>query len=170
MMHPPKSLGGALAVIAALGIGACAGAPRERPLQTGPIETGAGSLNDTRKALEGTWKLASLEVVDRGARRPVKAGGELTYDRFGNMTVRGVIEDPRLKDTLVIDYTGRITIDTVRHEFYPADLVTDRPVDQREVVRISPDKVRRYELSGTEFVVTYLDASATPTAVITWRR
>jgi hypothetical protein len=71
------------------------------------------------------------------------------------MTVRGVIEDPGLKDTPpVLDYTGRITIDAVRHEFYPADLVTDRPVDQRQVVRISPDKVRRYELSGNEFVVT----------------
>jgi hypothetical protein len=170
MMHPRRDLTGALVAIAALAIGACAGAPRERPLQTGPIETGAGSLNDTRKALEGTWKLASLEVVDHGARRPIKAGGDLTYDRFGNMTVRGVIEDPGLKETLVIDYSGRITIDVVRHEFYPADLVTDRPVDQSQVMRISPDKVRRYELSGNEFVVTYLDASATPTAVITWRR
>ena len=66
-----------------LAIGACAGAPRERPLQTGPIETGAGSLNDTRQALEGTWKLASLEVVDHGARRPVNAGGDLTTDWAG---------------------------------------------------------------------------------------
>jgi hypothetical protein len=48
--------------------------------------------------------------------------------------------------------------------------VTDRPVDPDQVVRISPDKVRRYELSGNDFVVTYLDASAKPTAVITWRR
>ena len=170
MMHSRRGLSGALVAITALAIGACAAAPRERPLQTGPIETGAGSLTETRKALEGTWKLASLEVVDQGVRRPVNAGGDMTYDRFGNMTVRGVIEDPRLKDTLVIDYTGRITIDPVRREFYPADLVTDRPVDQGQIVRISPDKVRRYELSGNEFVVTYLDASATPTAVITWRR
>jgi hypothetical protein len=58
----------------------------------------------------------------------------------------------------------------VRHEFHPADLVTDRPVDQGQVARISPDKVRRCELSGNELVVTCLDASATPTAVITWRR
>jgi hypothetical protein len=55
----------------------------------------------------------------------------------------------------------------VRHEFYPADLVTDRPVDQGQVAGVSPDKVRRNELSGNEFVVTYLDGSATPEAVIT---
>ncbi len=65
MMHPRRGLGGALVAIAALAIGACAGAPRERPLQTGPIETGGGSLNDTRKALEAPRQLASLEVVGR---------------------------------------------------------------------------------------------------------
>jgi hypothetical protein len=84
--------------------------------------------------------------------------------------VRGVVEDPGLKDTLVIDYSGRITIDAVRDEFYPADLVTDRPVDPGQVARIPPDKVRRCELSSNAFVVTRLDASATPTAVITRRR
>jgi hypothetical protein len=30
--------------------------------------------------------------------------------------------------------------------------------------------VRRFELSGNEFVVILLDASAAPTAVIAWRR
>jgi hypothetical protein len=60
MMHPRRGLGGALVAIAALAIGVCAGAPRERPLQTGPIQTGAASLNETRKALEGTWKPASV--------------------------------------------------------------------------------------------------------------
>ena len=59
----------------------------------------------------------------------MKSGGQLTYDDFGNMTMRGVIEDPALKDSLVLDYTGRITIDNVKHEFYPADLQSDRPVD-----------------------------------------
>jgi hypothetical protein len=149
----------------------CAGAPRSRPIPLGKVETGAGSLEATRRALDGQWTLVSLDVVDAGgARRPIKASGRLTYDAFGTMSVRGVIEDAALRDTLVIDYTGRIVIDVVRHEFYPADLVTDRPVDPDQIVAIAPDKVRRYELSGDSLAVTYLDRSAKPTAVIRWRR
>ena len=162
------TIGVAITTLASSG---CASAPRERPIRTEKIETGSGSVNDTRKALEGTWKLASLEVVNaQGARRQVKAGGSLTYDGFGNMTVRGVIEDPALKDTLVLDYTGRITIDTARHEFYPADLASERPAEAGQIAPIAPDKLRRYELSGNSFVVTYLDAAAKPTAVIRWER
>jgi hypothetical protein len=160
-------------VIAALAFTswACAAAPLEKPIPIGPIETGPQSLTATRKAIEGTWTLESLEVVDAaGARRPVKAGGQLTYDAFGNMTIRGVIEDPSLRDKIVLDYTGRITIDTVKHEFYPANLQSDRPVDAVEIAAISPDKVRRYELSGNSFVVTYLDAQTKPTAIARWKR
>lgn len=149
----------------------CAAAPRARPLPTTRVDRGPESLEATRRGLEGSWTLVSLEVVDaRGGRRPVKASGQLMYDAFGSMTVRGVIEDPGLRDTLVIDYTGRIVIDPVRREFYPADLASNRPVDPGQIAPVSPDKVRRYELSGDSFVVTYLDTSANPTAVIRWRR
>jgi hypothetical protein len=121
--------------------------------------------------LEGRWALDSLEVVDAGGgRRKVKAGGALVYDGFGNMTVRGVVDEPGLKETLVLDFSGRITIDPVKHEFYPADLKFERPFEQADIAPISPDKVRRYELSQTAFVVTYLDATSKPTAVIRWRR
>jgi hypothetical protein len=62
--------------------------------------------------VEGTWSLASLEVVDAsGGRRKVNASGQLSYDVFGNMAVRGVIEDPALRSTLVLDFNGRIVID-----------------------------------------------------------
>lgn len=150
---------------------ACTFQPRTRPLHTEPIDTGAGSVTDTRKMLEGTWILESLELVDAtGTRRPVKAGGELTYDGFGNMNIRGVIDEPDVKNSLVIDYSGRITIDPVRHEFYPADLTSDRPLDATQIAPISPDKVRKYELSANAFVVTYIDATSKPTAVARWRR
>lgn len=161
----------ALALAALAFAWSCAAGPRPGQIPIGDIESGPGSLTATRKALEGTWTLDSLEVVDaKGARRPVKAGGQLTYDSFGNMTVRGVIEDPALRDTLVLEYTGRITIDNVKHEFYPADLQSDRPVEASDIGPISPDKVRRYELAGNSFVVTYIDKAANPTAVIRWRR
>jgi len=162
---------GVAAVAVALTFSGCKGGPTKRPMRTSAIDTGAGSLEATRKALEGTWTLESLEVVDaRGARRPVKAGGKLTYDAFGNMTIRGVIEDAALKGSLVLDYDGRIVIDTARHQFVPADLASDRPADLGQVAPIAPDKIRRYELSADTLVVTYLDASAQPTAIARWRR
>ena len=150
---------------------ACSATQKVRTSRRTPTDTGTGSLEATRRALEGSWGLVSLEVVDaQGARRQIKASGRLQYDAFGTMTVRGVIEDPKLRDTLVIDYTGRIVIDTVKHEFYPADLASDRPADPTQIVPISPDKVRQYELSGDTFTVTYLDSGSRPTAVLRWLR
>jgi hypothetical protein len=144
-------------------------APIRKP--GGPVDVGPGSLEATRRALEGSWTLVSLDVVDaQGGRRRVTAAGDLNYDAFGSMTVRGVIEDPALRSTLVIDYSGRIVIDPARNEFYPADLVSDRPVDPSQIAPIAPDKVRRFELTADSLVVTYLDASSKPTAVLRWQR
>jgi len=149
----------------------CAQNNSVRSKRMGLAETGPGSLTATRKALEGSWTLASLEMVDaQGARRPVKASGQLTYDAYGNMTVRGVIEDPAERGPLVLDYQGRIMIDTAKLQFFPADLASDRPVESGQAESIAPDKVRKYELTADSFVVTYLDASAKPTAVARWRR
>ena len=86
------------------------------------------------------------------------------------MRVSGVIEDPALQKTLVLDYDGRIVIDTAKHQFYSENLVSDRPVDPGQVAAIVPDKVRRYELSADAFVVTYADAKGNPTVVARWRR
>ena len=162
---------GVAAAALALTFSGCKGGPTKRPMRTSAIDTGPGSLEATRKALEGSWRLESLEVVDAtGARRPVKAAGTLTYDAFGNMTVRGVIDDAALKGSLVLDYDGRIVIDTARHQFVPADLASDRPVDPGQIAPIAPDKIRRYELSADALIVTYVDASARPTAIARWRR
>jgi len=156
---------------AALSISACAQNNSMRSERIGLANTGPGSLNATRKALEGSWTLASLEMVDgQGARRPIKAGGQLSYDAYGNMTIRGVIEEPGEREPLVLDYQGRILIDTAKQQFYPADLASDRPVEPGQGAAISPDKVRKYELTADSFVVTYLDAAGKPTAVARWRR
>ena len=161
----------AVAAAVALTAAGCAGTQQVRTARRTQVDAGAGSLESTRKALEGAWTLVSLEVVDaRGEHRPIKATGRLTYDAFGTMTIRGVIDDPAVRDKLVLDYEGRIVIDTVKSEFRAADLTSDRPVDSTQIAPISPDKVRRYQLSGDSFVVTYVDASGNPTAVTRWQR
>ena len=172
MNHRLPSLVAVAGVLAMVSVMAgCAATPRQRPIEMGPVDTGPGSLEATRRGLEGTWSLAALEVMAvGGARRPIKASGQLTYDAFGNMHVRAVVEDKALIETLVLDYDGRIVIDPVKKEFRPAALTTDRPVDPSQIEPVSPDKVRRYELTADTFVVTYVDASSAPTAVATWRR
>jgi hypothetical protein len=46
---------------------ACAGAPRQRPVEMGPVATGPGTLTDARKFLQGRWTLESFEVRPPGA-------------------------------------------------------------------------------------------------------
>ena len=164
--------------IRAMGVGTlmlmafgCAPTMSVRESRKTPVDEGAGSLEATRRSLEGSWQLVSLEVIDaKGARRPVKATGRLTYDAFGTMTVRGVIDDAAMKDSIVLDFDGRIVIDTVRREFRASDIKSERPIDQDRIAPISPDNVRRYELAGDSFIVTYLDKAGNPTAVIRWQR
>ena len=126
----------------------CSATMSVRESRRTPVDDGAGSLEETRRKLEGSWSLVSLEVVDAsGNRRPVKASGQLTYDAFGNMTVRGVIDDPAMRDAIVLDFDGRIVIDTRRREFRAADITPERPIDQDLTAAISPDKLRHYELT-----------------------
>jgi hypothetical protein len=155
----------------ALGSAGCAAAPIDKPLKIGPIASGPESLEATRRALEGTWTLASAEIVDdKGAHRTVKASGQLTYDAFGNMSVHGTVEDATLREKLVLEYQGRIVIDPTRHQFYPQELESAKPVDPDEIARIAPDKVRHYELTATTLAVTYADKAGKTTAVIRWKR
>jgi hypothetical protein len=137
----------------------------------GAPNTGPGSTMAERKAFEGTWTLVSLEIVnEQGTLRPVKASGQLSYDAYSNMTVRGVIDDPDARAPIVINFEGRIFIDPVKHEFYPADMKSNGPVEPSDITAISPEKIRRYELSPDSLTVTYLDAAAKPSAIARWKR
>ena len=57
---------------------ACAPAPRQRPVKMGDVGTGAGSLTEARKYLEGRWTLESFEVHPPG-KEPIllKGSGDL---------------------------------------------------------------------------------------------
>jgi hypothetical protein len=149
----------------------CAKPNSVRAGRMGAPNTGPGSTTAERKAFEGTWTLTSLEIVnEQGTLRPVKASGQLSYDAYSNMTVRGVIEDPEARAPIVLNFEGRIFIDPVKHEFYPADLKANRPVESSDITAIAPEKIRRYELSPDSLIVTYLDAAAKPSAIARWKR
>ncbi len=104
---------------------ACAGAPRTRPLQTKPVDEGAGTIEGVRKQLEGRWTLLSLTMHDVGGRSaPIDADGQLVSDAFGNMEVEYRLSETGLK-TLgglgikspnpVITTSGKVVIDTTSH-------------------------------------------------------
>jgi hypothetical protein len=66
----------------------CSGAPRQRNVEMGPVDAGAGSLTAARKFLEGRWALESFEVFPPGkAPIVVKGQGSLNYDEFGNLQI-----------------------------------------------------------------------------------
>lgn len=140
----------------------CAGAPRQRPVKVGSVDTGPNSLEAARRQLEGTWDLVSLQVVTTDGQTVTRpAGGRLTYDAFGNMSMEGTGADAAL-----IAFTGRAVIDPVKREFRLADLEGAGALPSQA----SPDKVRSYEFDGPFLKTSVKDAAGRVTAVITWRR
>ena len=77
------------AACATVVVAACAtGQPRQRPLNTTPMASGAGTMEAERQKLQGRWTLASLTVTaENGKKAPVDATGVLTFDAFGNLQI-----------------------------------------------------------------------------------
>ena len=69
--------------------------PRQRPIEGGAVNAGPGSLEAVRRQLEGSWALVSAEVVSAsGARQALKASAVLSYDAYGNLSLKGAYDDP----------------------------------------------------------------------------
>jgi hypothetical protein len=169
--RPARPWAAVAILFGAIALASCAPAPRQKPMLMGDVNTGAGSLEATRKQFEGSWTLVSLTVADAtGAQKPVKAKGQLTYDAYGSLTIKGVVEDDPSKTPLLLDYSGRIVIDTQKKQFYPADLVENRPADERRLASVSPDKARKYEFTADTLTITYMDAAGKPTAISSWKK
>ena len=74
------------------------------------------------RQLAGTWTLTRFEVLNAaGQLTAVRAKAQLTYDDFGNLSIKGVLEEPlpgqtSIGDAPALAYSGRATIDTARKE------------------------------------------------------
>lgn len=107
-----KVMGTMVRVVCAGGLaasmGGCAKAPSQRPVKLGRWTPRQDRSRRSRRDLAGNWTLARLEVIGAGGvRQTVKAHGTLSYDAFGSLIVNGVIDDPRLTNAVVLNYTGR---------------------------------------------------------------
>jgi hypothetical protein len=141
---------------------ACAASPRQRPISAGAVEFNANSLEATRRQLAGTWTMTRLEAIDsRGHMVPVKAKAQLTYDEFGNLTINATLLEPMPGQTSVgeasnLDYKGRATIDTARHELVFTGNSTAAP-DEGTLKAIGLESRRKYVLDGQTLTMSTMD-------------
>lgn len=158
---------------------ACAGAPRARPLPVGKIESGAGSINEARKFLEGRWNLESFEVRPPG-RAPIvlKGSGVLNYDDFGNLRME-IRTDQATSDLLrasgidirdgVLSTDGRTTIDlqnrtlTYSLEGQPSSIATGGGP-------LATNRPRHWEVTADTLTLTTRDDNGMPLSIGRWKR
>jgi hypothetical protein len=154
---------------------ACAPSPRQRPLSAGPVEFGPDSLEVTRRQLAGTWTMTRLEALDQtGHLVPVKAKAQLTYDEFGNLTITATLEEPlpgqkSVGEASNLDYKGRATIDTARHELVFTGNSTAAP-DPGTLKAIGLESRRKYELDGQTLTMSTMDKNGKVILRTTYRK
>jgi len=158
-------------------LSACAASSRQRPVSMGDVSTGVDSLAATRKQLEGTWTMTRFEVSDAtGKLTPVRAKAQLTYDAFGNLSIRGVLEEPlpgqkTVTDQPALAYTGKAIIDTVRKEMVLTGTSATVEPDPTILAKIGLESRRRYEFGGDgTLTISIMNASGGITSRATFRK
>jgi hypothetical protein len=160
----------------ALTLGACAASSRQRPVSMGDVSTGTESLAATRKQLEGTWTLTRFEVADNTGRLiAVRAKAQLTYDAYGNLSIRGVLEEPLPGQTTVTDapalaYTGKAIIDTARKEMVLTGTAATVEPDPSLLAKIGPEMRRRYEFGDGTLTISVLNSTGGAISRATFRK
>jgi hypothetical protein len=161
----------ALAVVTAA---ACTSSrPRQRPVEGGAVDAGAGSLASVRKQLEGAWNLVSADLVSpAGDRMTVKATAVLTYDAYGNFAMKGELDDAAAtaEQKAALNFTGRAVIDIQRQVLRLLDV--QQP--EGDFATLPPDmaarRERAYAFEGDLLTLTVKDSRGRVTAINTWRR
>jgi hypothetical protein len=161
-----------LAALALPFAAACPAAPRARPVKMGPTDTGLGTVESERRRLKGAWQLASLQMLSQsGEMLIVQANGVLTYDDYGNLTMKGTITGSTDIDPSALNMAGRAVIDPDRHTIRILDVTSATPDDRRVDPSIDPKHVRHYEfVSDSELKTTIVNAEGKTTASATWKR
>jgi hypothetical protein len=165
-----------LIVLAAGSAIRCGPAAGERPIELGPVDTGAGTLSSARKFLEGTWALESFQVYPPGKPAVTLTGsGRLVYDDFGNLRME-IRADERSADVLraagidirdgLISTDGRTAIDLQNRT------LTYVLEGQAPLVRgpLSMERPRHWVVEGDTLTLTTKDDAGRPLSVGRWTR
>ena len=155
---------------------ACGAPPGQRPIQSGPVDQGAGSLTAARKFLEGRWALESFAIYQAGKPIAVKGSGSLTYDDFGNLRME-IRADPEAAATLkaagidirdgVVSSDGRTVVDM------QARTLTYVIPSQAAAAGTGPlatNRKRHWEVEGDVLTLTTKDDAGNPASVGRWRK
>jgi hypothetical protein len=173
-----RSLLSALLITAGLvATAACSAAPRQRPVEGGPVDTGAGTLTSARKFLEGRWTLESFEVRPPGkAPITLKGQGTLAYDASGNLTMNIRTSDEKTSDLLraagidirdgVIATEGRTAIDMQNHT------LTYFLQGQKPLIKgpLGMERPRHWVVEGDVLTLTTKDDAGQPLSIGRWRK
>jgi hypothetical protein len=165
-------------VIALLCGTACAAAPRQRPVEGGPVDTGAGTLTAARTFLEGRWTLESFQVFPPG-NDPValKGNGTLSYDEYGNLQIE-IRADEKSADLLraagidirdnVISSSGRTAVDMQNRTL--TYLVGGQQLAPSTAGPLALTRPRYWEVEADRLTLTTKDDNGKPLSVGRWRR
>ena len=164
-----------LAVVCA-SLTACKASPITKPIEGGPVATGAGSLTQARKFLEGRWALESFEVHPPG--KPVvtlKGMGTLTYDDFGNLRME-IRADQAAADQLraagvdirdgIISSDGRTAVDMPNRTL--TYVIQGQPATGTGPLAMN--RPRHWQVDGNVLTLTTRDDAGNVASVGRWRK
>lgn len=161
----------------------CAPGPLNKPIKQGPVATGAGSLTEARKYLEGRWKLVSYQISPAG-RPPIEliggGSGTLAYDAFGNLDMQIRVTDAKIADDLrlagipltngVLSTVGRTAIDMQSRTLTfilegQSPLNTGAPSGP-----LAMNRPRYWDVNGTVLTLTTRDDAGQTVSVSRWEK
>jgi len=170
-----KRLVVSLVLVAAV---SCTGAPRQRPVQGGPVDQGPESITAARKFLEGRWTLESFEVFPPG-KPPItlKGSGTLNYDEFGNLRIE-IRAEEKSADLLraagvetrdgTISSDGRTVVDMQNRTL--SYILPGQTVGAAAAGPLSPSRPRHWEVKGDLLFLSTRDESGKPLSTGRWKR
>ena len=155
---------------------ACHGAPRQKPIKAGPVDTGPQTLTAARTFLEGRWVLESFEVRPAG-KPPVvlKGNGTLVYDNMGNLKM-DIRADEASADILrqsgvdirdgMISTDGRAALDLQKHT------LTYVLQGQAPLIKgpLGIERPRHWVVEGDTLILTTQDDAGQPLSIGRWKR
>ena len=158
-------------------LGGCAEAPRQRPVEGGPVDTGPGTLASARKFLEGRWMLESFEIHPPG--KPplqLKGSGTLVYDNMSNLRME-IRTDQSSADMLraagidirdgVISTDGRTAID-LQNRTLTYVLQGQDPLVKRGPLAM--ERPRHWVVDADTLTLTTKDDAGQPLSIGRWKR
>jgi hypothetical protein len=177
-MNTRHVIGGAVsAVLLAVMVTGCGAAAGEKPVQLGPVDTGAGTLASARKFLEGRWTLESFEIHAPG--KPVlalKGSGTLVYDDMSNLRME-VRADEASADLLrgagidirdgLISTDGRVALD-LQNRTLTYVLQGQAPLVKRGPLAM--ERPRHYVVDENTLTLTTRDEAGQPLSIARWKR